>query len=131
MHRSSSRTRHFYTKTSSSVSCLKNMKVRWKPSCLNSAVMPYVDKYVFVKCILKPPTKQLAAQQHELTLIRHYEALLIARETHGISADLTTSTNISISFQRLTQHLRGLLQVLRGETPEKVLDSNDNLGFDP
>jgi hypothetical protein len=67
----------------------------------------------------------LAAQQHELTLTRHYEALLLARETKTMPADPTTATNISASFQRLSQHLRGLLRALSGEEPDPLAGIND------
>ncbi|KII94032.1 hypothetical protein PLICRDRAFT_79226, partial [Plicaturopsis crispa FD-325 SS-3] len=60
----------------------------------------------------------LAAQQHELTLTRHYEALLLARETHSLSADLSHTTGTSLALQRLSQNLRGLLRTLAGEDPE-------------
>ncbi|KAJ7597303.1 hypothetical protein C8J56DRAFT_919714 [Mycena floridula] len=64
----------------------------------------------------------LAAQQHELTLTRHYEALLLARESQGVSSDLTFSTNTSHSLQRLCVHLRNLLRSMAGESPSPDID---------
>lgn len=61
---------------------------------------------------------QLAAQQHELTLTRHYEGLLMARENQTLSADLSSSTNMSRSLQRLSYNLRNLLRSMAGENPD-------------
>ena len=69
---------------------------------------------------------QLAAQQHELTLTRHYEALLLTRETQSMSSDLTTAANVTLSLQRLSQHFRGLLRSLAGEDPDPDNDNDDN-----
>ncbi|RDB28463.1 hypothetical protein Hypma_016033 [Hypsizygus marmoreus] len=60
----------------------------------------------------------LAAQQHELTLTRHYESLLHRRESQSQSSDLTSSTETTQSLHRLSHHLRGLLRSLAGETPD-------------
>ncbi|KAF8956083.1 hypothetical protein BDZ97DRAFT_1672209 [Flammula alnicola] len=75
----------------------------------------------------------LAAQQHELTLTRHYEALLIARDSQSLSSDLVSNTNMSQSIQRLCHYLRGLLKTMAGENydPYQNVDSDyDGLGFD-
>ena len=61
---------------------------------------------------------KLAAQQHELTLTRHYEALLLARESQSLTTDLTSNTNTSQAFQRLSKNLRALLRSMAGEDPE-------------
>ncbi|KAF4573386.1 hypothetical protein EYR36_007898 [Pleurotus pulmonarius] len=68
----------------------------------------------------------LAAQQHELTLTRHYEALIIARETQSMTSDLTSSANLARSFRRLSHHLRNLLRSMAGEPPD-----SDPLAEDP
>ncbi|KAG5642172.1 hypothetical protein DXG03_003533 [Asterophora parasitica] len=60
----------------------------------------------------------LAAQQHELTLTRHYEALLHTRETQSMTSDLASSTDMTQALQRLSHHLRGLLRSLAGELPD-------------
>ncbi|KAK0500704.1 hypothetical protein EDD18DRAFT_1145496 [Armillaria luteobubalina] len=60
----------------------------------------------------------LAAQQHELTLTRHYEGLLMARENQTLSTDLSSSTNMSRSLQRLSFNLRNLLRSMAGENPD-------------
>ncbi|GLB43507.1 hypothetical protein LshimejAT787_1400190 [Lyophyllum shimeji] len=60
----------------------------------------------------------LAAQQHELTLTRHYETLLNTRETQVLSADLASSTEMTLALQRLSHHLRGLLRTMAGENPD-------------
>lgn len=65
---------------------------------------------------------QLAAQQHELTLTRHYEALLLSRETSAMNSELTANSNISASLQRLSQNLRLLMRSVEGESSENVED---------
>ncbi|KAF9469667.1 hypothetical protein BDZ94DRAFT_17943 [Collybia nuda] len=71
----------------------------------------------------------LAAQQHELTLTRHYESLLQSRESQTLSSDLSSSTHISQSLQRLSHYLRGLLRSMVGEPPDPS-DSSYNMDFD-
>jgi hypothetical protein len=68
---------------------------------------------------------QLAAQQHELTLTRHYEGLLLARESQGLTNDLTLTTNTSQALHRLSKNLRGLLRTMAGEYPD-VLDDQSS-----
>jgi len=58
---------------------------------------------------------QYAAQQHEMTLTKHYEALLLSRETASTNTDLSTSAHVSTSIQRLSHFLRLLLRSLSGE----------------
>ncbi|KAJ7750225.1 hypothetical protein B0H16DRAFT_1549880 [Mycena metata] len=57
----------------------------------------------------------LATQQHELNLIRHYETLLMARETQNLSLDLASGTDLARSLQRVSQLLRGMLRSMAGE----------------
>ncbi|KAF8167530.1 hypothetical protein B0H34DRAFT_682238 [Crassisporium funariophilum] len=74
----------------------------------------------------------LAAQQHELTLTRHYEALLLARESQNLSSDLTMNTNMSQSLQRLSHYLRGLLKTMAGENCDSYYNVDpdyDGSGF--
>ncbi|KAF7969846.1 hypothetical protein HWV62_25842 [Athelia sp. TMB] len=59
----------------------------------------------------------LAAQQHELTLTSHYEALLQARETSAHTAELAASTNNAQSLARLAGNLRALLRCMNGHDP--------------
>ncbi|CAL1694291.1 unnamed protein product [Somion occarium] len=59
-----------------------------------------------------------AAHQHEVTLTRHYENLLLARETSSVQADLRSNASISSSLQRLAQNLRNLMRSMAGEDPE-------------
>ncbi|ESK86904.1 hypothetical protein Moror_3421 [Moniliophthora roreri MCA 2997] len=61
----------------------------------------------------------LAAQQHEHTLTRHYETLLMARETQDLSQDLTSAVNMSKSLQRLLRNLRSLLRSMSSEDDEE------------
>ncbi|TFK41994.1 hypothetical protein BDQ12DRAFT_720014 [Crucibulum laeve] len=71
----------------------------------------------------------LAAQQHELTLTRHYETLLLTRDTQSMSTDLTANANTSQSLQRLALYLRGLLRSMSGENPEH--DPHYQYNLDP
>ncbi|KAF8640623.1 hypothetical protein AX17_000284 [Amanita inopinata Kibby_2008] len=57
----------------------------------------------------------LAAQRHGLTLTRHYEALILARETQTHLTDLSSSIQTSQSLQRISTLLRALLQSMNGE----------------
>ncbi|KAJ7116800.1 hypothetical protein C8R43DRAFT_1038122 [Mycena crocata] len=57
----------------------------------------------------------LATQQHELNLTRHYEALLLTRETQNLSLDLASGTDLARSLQRVAQLLRGMLRSMAGE----------------
>ncbi|KAF8591694.1 hypothetical protein K439DRAFT_1241440, partial [Ramaria rubella] len=65
-----------------------------------------------------------AAQQHELSLTRHYESLLLSRETSLLSSDLVASTAYSHSLGRMSHLLRAALRACGGETPE-VQEFND------
>ncbi|RXW22696.1 hypothetical protein EST38_g3190 [Candolleomyces aberdarensis] len=75
-------------------------------------------------------THALAAQQHEHTVTRHYEALLMSRETNTMSTDLKNSTNINQSLQRLAHYLRGLLRSMAGEDPEDPRFQNMDPDYD-
>ncbi|KLO20602.1 hypothetical protein SCHPADRAFT_897868 [Schizopora paradoxa] len=66
-----------------------------------------------------------AAQQHEMTLTKHYEALLLSRETASMNIDLNTSAHISTSIQRLSHFLRLLLRSLSGDDPNADDDDID------
>ncbi|PSS29710.1 hypothetical protein PHLCEN_2v2858 [Hermanssonia centrifuga] len=64
-----------------------------------------------------PSDSQMAAQQHELTLTRHYENLLLARESSSMQEDLSNNTTIADSLQRLSESLHALLHSMAGEEP--------------
>jgi len=59
-----------------------------------------------------------AAQQHELTLTRHYESLLVARESNTLNQDLILSSSSAESLARLSHLIRMTLRSLAGEDPE-------------
>jgi len=59
-----------------------------------------------------------AAQQHELTLTRHYESLLVARESNTLNQDLILSSSSAESLARLSRLIRMTLRSLAGEDPE-------------
>ncbi|KIY73450.1 hypothetical protein CYLTODRAFT_387109 [Cylindrobasidium torrendii FP15055 ss-10] len=60
----------------------------------------------------------LAAQQHELTMARHYESLLMTRENQSLSADMSSSTHLARTIHNLAYNLRALLRSMAGEDPE-------------
>ncbi|KAF8204292.1 hypothetical protein K438DRAFT_1580123 [Mycena galopus ATCC 62051] len=64
----------------------------------------------------------LATQQHELNLTRHYEALLLTRETQNLSMDLASGTDLARSLQHVSQLLRGMLRSMAGEDTEDAAD---------
>lgn len=59
----------------------------------------------------------LAAQEHELTLTRHYEGLLLARDTQSLGVELKKETDEGQSLHRLSLNLRALLRSMAGEDP--------------
>jgi hypothetical protein len=88
--------------------------------------------YAFILFLSYPMTQiilQLAAQQHELTLTRHYESLLLSRETQNLDDGLITNTILSESLQRLAFYLRGLLKSMVGENSENFDTDYDGSGF--
>ncbi|TRM61521.1 hypothetical protein BD626DRAFT_501290 [Schizophyllum amplum] len=73
---------------------------------------------------------QIAAQQHELTLTRHYETLLITRESQFVPTDLSSNANMARSFYRLSHHLRNLIRSLAGDDPDAGSPEEDLLTLD-
>ena len=65
-----------------------------------------------------------------MTLTRHYETLLLARDSQNLSNDLTSSTNMSQSLHRLAHHLRGLLRTMAGENPDDPQHQNIDPDYD-
>jgi hypothetical protein len=63
---------------------------------------------------------QAAAQQHELTLTRHYEQLLLARDSASMQSDLSSNVGINASLQQLSENLHGLLRSIAGEDPSSA-----------
>lgn len=62
----------------------------------------------------------VAAQQHELTLTRHYENLLITRENASFQSDISSNASVGTSLDRLSQYLRALIKSLAGKEPEPI-----------
>lgn len=58
---------------------------------------------------------QRDVQEHELALIREYEARLLAKESENLLRVLSSTTAESISLGRISATLRSLLRVLNGE----------------
>lgn len=58
---------------------------------------------------------QRDVQEHELALIREYEAKLLAKESENLLCALSSTTAESISLGRISATLRSLLRVLNGE----------------
>ncbi|KAH0837976.1 hypothetical protein J3R83DRAFT_6213 [Lanmaoa asiatica] len=72
----------------------------------------------------------LAAQQHELTLTRHYEGLILACDSQNQFNDLAAETQTAISLQRLAQSLRALYRSMTGEDPDSADESLDDTEVD-
>ncbi|OSD06165.1 hypothetical protein PYCCODRAFT_1423049 [Trametes coccinea BRFM310] len=60
-----------------------------------------------------------AAQQHEMTLRRHYEVLMQSLDSSLVQTDLSNNTTTALSLHRLAHSLRALLQSLDGEPPQQ------------
>jgi hypothetical protein len=74
---------------------------------------------------------QVAAQQHELTLARHYEVLLLSREgTNRMDLDLTNNSNMNAALQRLSQNLRVLLRSIGGDGADELSANEGQSGED-
>ncbi|TFK94977.1 hypothetical protein K466DRAFT_593075 [Polyporus arcularius HHB13444] len=58
-----------------------------------------------------------AAQQHELTLTRHYETLLRSLDTSVVQNNFVNNADATESLYRLAQHLRSLMHTMNGEDP--------------
>jgi hypothetical protein len=80
----------------------------------NHAVRPTI----FTSQLRQLTSFQVAAQQHELTLTRHYEGLLLARESQSLTNDLALTTNTSQALHRLSKNLSALLRNMAGEEPD-------------
>ncbi|KAF8337562.1 uncharacterized protein EI90DRAFT_3043369 [Cantharellus anzutake] len=59
-----------------------------------------------------------ATQRHELTLTRHYESLLQARENNSLNQDLGLSVSTFESLTKISDLLRRALRSLSGEDPD-------------
>ncbi|KAI0094486.1 hypothetical protein BDY19DRAFT_912976 [Irpex rosettiformis] len=71
-----------------------------------------------------------AAQQHELTLARHYEQLLLTRESASLQSDLSTNVNVATSLQRLSENLHALLHSMAGEDPASAHKDGEPINLD-
>lgn len=65
-------------------------------------------------------------QERELSLIREYEAKLLAREEENAAKDLDASTAVSNSLVRLSYFLRQVLRSQNGEDTELPMTRTDD-----
>ncbi|KAG6380829.1 hypothetical protein JVT61DRAFT_5215 [Boletus reticuloceps] len=72
----------------------------------------------------------LAAQQHELTLTRHYEGLILACDSQTQFNDLATETQTAIAMQRLAQNLRALYRSMIGEDSDSADENAEDCEVD-
>ncbi|KAG9315836.1 hypothetical protein JVU11DRAFT_3485 [Chiua virens] len=70
------------------------------------------------------PHQRRDVQEHELALIREYEARLLTKESENLLRALSSTTAESISLGRVSSTLRSLLRVLNGE--DVPLPTNQN-----
>ena len=68
----------------------------------------------------------MAAQQHELTLTRHYEGLILACDSQNQFNSLATETQTAISVQRLAQNLRALYRSMIGDDLDPADENLDD-----
>ncbi|KAI0692955.1 hypothetical protein BC835DRAFT_1097849 [Cytidiella melzeri] len=71
-----------------------------------------------------------AAQQHELTLTRHYEQLLLPRESAFTQSDLALNVNVTTSLQHLSENLHALLHSMAGEDPLGVQKEGEPINLE-
>ncbi|KAM5536005.1 hypothetical protein V8D89_010263 [Ganoderma adspersum] len=69
-----------------------------------------------------------AAQQHELTMTRHYETLIQNLDNTLPQNDFSTNPSTTLSLHRLAHSLRALLRTMNGDSPH--LDSPSQEGSD-
>ena len=65
-------------------------------------------------------------QERELSLIREYEAKILARDEENAAMDLDASTAVSNSLVRLSHLLRQVLRSQNGEDTESPVTRTDN-----
>ncbi|KAF8133733.1 hypothetical protein EV363DRAFT_1258146 [Boletus edulis] len=83
-------------------------------------------------------TRARDVQEHELALIREYEARLLAKESENLLRVLSSTIAESISLGRVSAALRSLLRVVNGEdvpfppsaSPPRESDNSPLDGFD-
>jgi hypothetical protein len=97
---------------------IENQQLQHENKQLNSLLKEYEQTLETV--MAKFRSQAHAAQQHELTLTRHYETLLLSRESQSSTNDLSTNTAYSASLSRLSELLRMTLRSLGGEDPEST-----------
>jgi len=94
---------------------IENQKLQHENKQLSGLLKEYEQTLETV--MAKFRTQAYAAQQHELTLTRHYESLLLQRDTSALSTDLVSSTALSSALSRLSHNLRLALRAVNGEDP--------------
>ncbi|KZT44411.1 hypothetical protein SISSUDRAFT_15202 [Sistotremastrum suecicum HHB10207 ss-3] len=67
------------------------------------------------------------AQIHELSITRHYERLVLSRETADLTQELANATNASLVMSRLSSSLRAALRLEGGEEPESEGPRSEDL----
>ena len=72
---------------------------------------------------------KFAAQQHELTMTRHYESLIRNLDNSLPQNDFSTNPSATLSLHHLAHSLRALLRTMNGESPHP--DSPPQEGSDP
>ncbi|KAI0715071.1 hypothetical protein C8Q76DRAFT_729481 [Earliella scabrosa] len=72
-----------------------------------------------------------AAQQHELTMTRHYEQLIQSLDASLVQNDFSSNTAATLSLHRLAQSLRALMRSMNGELPDDSSPSPTSSSHDP
>jgi len=106
---------------------IENQTLLHENKQLNSLLKEYEQTLEAV--MAKFRSQAHAAQQHELNLTRHYETLLLSRESNSLNQELQLSTKQSESLARLGHYLRLTMRSLQGEDPEPTEDDPSYQSF--
>jgi len=94
---------------------------------LNSLLKEYEQTLESVMSTFR--TRAHDVQEHELTLMRSYESMLLSSETTALSDQLAVDTSISVLIARCSHLLRTVLRLMGGEEPESSSTSPEDSGL--
>jgi len=102
----------------------ENQNLQHDNKQLNALIKEYEQTLETLMTTFRNRAKDV--QERELSLIREYEAKLLAREEENSKKDLVTSTAISHSLARLSYLLRQVLRSQNGEDTESPVSRTDD-----
>ncbi|EPQ51015.1 hypothetical protein GLOTRDRAFT_112528 [Gloeophyllum trabeum ATCC 11539] len=92
-----------------------NQALAYDNKQLNSLIKEYEQTLDSVMSTFRNRANEV--QEHELALIKEYEAQLIARETEDLERELAASTAFSEALSRISNLLRLVTRQMNGEDP--------------